>query len=1146
MKTVFLERLRERLQEKYGLKDPSVALNRDFEVNLIKILKSFYLKLKNTEKNDKARYIQKEKNRFPDSFERLFEFSDFDTLKNFNNSFGQEDLSDVITGLKPDDRTINNFIIGSTSKITLESRCILSIALGYYGWDDFKYKELNEIKPFDESKVSLINDFQKKNNKNIEILGALVIDRCFIEKVKNYQGFAQFEFYTGKQNENCQWYGVLNNFDVEREIYTLLKTNVLSCFNQASDFKVQAVIYGNGGSGKSTLLRRLAVDLSNEPFKVVWVEDNGVKEFIEHGLAVIENESNCNFLLIIEDWYRIIEKKSNLTDDLFDRIKKVRNVRIVIGDREIKGKDYLKHLIDKENLFLLTSNDNQKIIEKIIENYPIWRRVSNKIFTKSEDYKSSLFLLLFIIFSSDSNDKENKSIESRIPETIFIEIIQSDLRVIARSNQGLAKALYYWACVYKTQRVFITYESFLSIADYFNKDNYSSTHLIRWNLDNPILKKLKTYINIDENSTSINKGLVLFNHDILADFGISEVSFKDWEEFNDLTRFELLDVLIEKADHQSVSVYLNSMLNLKPSIFIDKSDKLKYIDLLIEKNNNHYSYLNSLASLHLKGQELQYYGSKLLKKMMFPPHFWEYFFKKSELDNSVKSQLAYPIVRSNYWKNISYDVIVEAVKYVNNETRHGFYKNVLTDFYYDLVVGEQDLSLISFHLVCTSINQSNNLMIKNRLIDVMSENSKWRILSPFIVQSLIDSVDGLQKQKLCVMILNSYLEVKNITEIDFDLFLLKLSINSTLDYNLRDKVINKIISDRKIGQEHQMLLKDCIKYINPKAKEKFTEEILNRFLKQKDINALILLSNFSIIEYLKHGLKREYAQLILDGLLEYPRIKLDYSYQLLDLTDNDYRKRFTSMILGDNNWKKHDQHLICSILRDCDEDVKFSFCNKIVESSNLDERKYGAIVSFSIEITKNKKKAFHYLKDWQNYDWGIIYACLKSFEFEKSIPSIVSKIIEYEIYQYNKHESYMNSVFSTSKRKVKRISFYNIHYTNILSICFENNPKWSSECYKVMRNWKTNDRSYISNVLFAYRDNPTMTITVCSDILKSWKSELNSFKNTHNRDYLKLSLQHPYLKENAKKTAKDMKEEDEKHPFLNHEYRRIINELIES
>lgn len=475
------------------------------------------------------------------------------------------------------------------------------------------------------------------------IPGATIIDKAFIEKVKSGKTFTMPEFYGAKQNNYCQWYGIIHDYDVERKGCQKLKETLLDSFIEEKDGKVSAIVHGSGGSGKSTVLRRIAVDFHQESFAVIWLERSRVEEFVKSGLLIIKNEIEKNynrkFLIIIEDWYRMFddEDKLKLGTKILEITYEMNNVRIVIGDRELKN-EYKKYRNNNVEL-LLSSEDNKEIFERIIEKYPNWKEASERLFTKEKNYESSMFLLLFILAHIDQKEFNQESLDFSEPQQVFQNIIESDLRFIERKYKGLAKALYYWGCIYAEHKGFITYETFLKIADYYNeKDtNEISDFFSRWNMKNTALERLKNYVNNVEKHG--NKNVMQFNHDILADKGLRCLKIENWEEFDDTIKIQLLKIISDKGDDFSASMFLGQMLSKEPQIFKNQQEKLYFIKKLINKNNRHKYYISELLKLKLDNQTLEEYAQLIWDKKIFYFFFWHRYFLIIENDTIIKNHI---------------------------------------------------------------------------------------------------------------------------------------------------------------------------------------------------------------------------------------------------------------------------------------------------------------------------------------------------------------------------------------------------------------------------------------------------------------------------------------------------------------------------
>jgi hypothetical protein len=158
--------------------------------------------------------------------------------------------------------------------------------------------------------------------------GADRIDAAFIERIEKGEKFSRARFYTGDQEGYCQWHGVLNGYDVSRDAYPVLKAAVLNSFVSYSQYKVAAIIHGSGGCGKSTLLRRLALEIAKEKdLKVFWVLNTQIEEFSTGASQAIRKDLSSNYLIFIEDWYRIDTNEKLLAEKFVRESQEISNVR---------------------------------------------------------------------------------------------------------------------------------------------------------------------------------------------------------------------------------------------------------------------------------------------------------------------------------------------------------------------------------------------------------------------------------------------------------------------------------------------------------------------------------------------------------------------------------------------------------------------------------------------------------------------------------------------------------------------------------------------------------------------------------------------------------------------------------------------------
>ena len=87
--------------------------------------------------------------------------------------------------------------------------------------------------------------------------------------------------------------------------------------------------------------------------------------------------------------------------------------------------------------------------------------------------------------------------------------------------------------------------------------------------------------------------LIAFNHDALADDGVTKAKLCDWHKFDDSIKLQILPRLFESADDFSASSFLWYFLQTVAPVNITNEEKLNYINALYEKGNRG-TYLNHL------------------------------------------------------------------------------------------------------------------------------------------------------------------------------------------------------------------------------------------------------------------------------------------------------------------------------------------------------------------------------------------------------------------------------------------------------------------------------------------------------------------------------------------------------------------------
>jgi len=472
-----------------------------------------------------------------------------------------------------------------------------NLCIYHFDLDNANLRTMPAIKNSDYHFIKLTTEdflrfLQKHRSRieQIEVAGAELINDVFKDKVKrkgDKAGFTAEDFYLAKREDDCQWYGISQAWDVERDVYKTIKNKVVTSLNEYRSANISAKIWGRGGSGKSTLLRRLGWDLSEEDFAVLWIKDNEISRFYETGLRQIkEKYAHKKFLVLIEDLYRIKEQPG--IKEIINEIYCIKNIRVVVGDRE-EDDDFYKQYIDDpvRNKIELNDNDNRKIIDRIIEIVKRWKGLADELLDNEFDYKSSLYNILFVFGRTAEKKGQSSDAIFKISGLIghFQTLIESDLKLIGKHYPGLAQMLYYWASIYQERKVFLSYDLFFTLSDKFqNSQIISSKHAL---ISNHVKKLLDRYIHKKKGFfESVGEiEFITFNQDIIAEDGLSKAKLKDWHPFDNSMKLRLLSYIIDSGDHFSSDNFLRFCLLSIPDDMFKLTEKRKYIERLLEQNN---------------------------------------------------------------------------------------------------------------------------------------------------------------------------------------------------------------------------------------------------------------------------------------------------------------------------------------------------------------------------------------------------------------------------------------------------------------------------------------------------------------------------------------------------------------------------------
>jgi hypothetical protein len=1001
--------------------------------------------------------------------------------------------------------------------------------------------------------------------ENITISGTDLINDAFIDRVKSAgkaSGYGPEDFYLAKQKNDCQWYGVINHWDVERPKYIQIKEAIQRIIrnNKDDDPKIIYHVLGRGGSGKSTLLRRLAIDLSDEDFSVVWIRDDvdEIEKFSQQGLHDFYKYAHKIFLIIIEDWYRIKQLfKNDNAWSFIRRICTIPNVRIILGDRTIDGNISRELFFDRSNTeYKLEVSENNIILTKILNNIPEWKPFSDKLLTTEADFKSSLYLILWTIGRSYQRKIAPKSSVIGNSSALvghFQSIVLSDLREISRTFPGLAKALYYWSRIYEKTKIFIAYAVFENLANYFNEGKAHIEYLL---LPSPIKSLLEIYINksVGLIKSSGDLELMAFNHDILAEDGLAKVELSEigtyisyYLPFGDQVKLQMLEVILNSKDDFSSSSFLYYTLSEINKYLLSNENKIRYIKQLYEEGNpgsylNHCFYANNLFSkservkfaieiidrfinqekfqhttiaLALKeliNTEAGLSKSKLLLKM---------FINSSDLFDSVICNALNNLKETSDKGINEAETIID--QYLNGrEISYTILSNCLSNLRETEHKGESQAKAI-LDLYITG-RELLHPVVSNSLVTLKEMPDKGKGYAEIIIDDYIAGRDTFQAvicncldilleteekgEKQAKRLLNHFISGEKING-----RFIAPEIISTCLTNLRETenkgsleakfIINIYIYGEKdpfisYGVEKSIVC-NCLttlKYSDSKGEEE-AKTLLNLYLTDGTI----------------HG--RPIApEIICNCLINLKETEDKGQIQALRLIDQ--------YLEGNKiNQEPVNYGIICNCLANLRETPGGGKdeAGKILYRYTIEKKPvYHGIIANSLINLNGTEQGVYYAEiilkgsHWKIQNWSIVFQSLQCYSHLDAPPAFIHNIINEIISQYWKDQKYF-------------------HFFNIMKLSFHNIPEWKEASMNIINRFpKGRNRLLITNTLQSYRSHPDVIVDVCEYILNNWRSELtfpitqgkdnkDKKKKPHYGDHIKIALGHPSLINLAKITS---------------------------
>ena len=541
-------------------------------------------------------------------------------------------------------------------------------------------KFLNDLELVKEDLTPLFNDFSFEINsewefsmiKNIttgidsdykefpSIKGTTLINNSFFQRIKK-MNFTITDFFTSNMDVNCQWYGIVNSFDVPRqELQDLIKISKTT-FKTPRVLKISAIIYGDSGVGKSTLLRRLSFELKNETFKTLWLNKNELSIFLKEGLNVIETDFENNYLIIIE----AIDVDLETMSVLLKRIENFTNVRVIISTNKIEGTPYYKYLINREHKYFINNDKNSEILSQILIKHPQWENIRNEIIEKENSNNMALYLSLYIIARLNNENKTTK-IDLSDASTVFEKIIADDFRELYKAFPGLAKILFYLSSTYIEHKLIPLYDHFLLMGDVLNQNTEISEifHDLN-NGESHIHKILRSYIHTYKSPID-DRLYLFFNHDYLVDSGISKMLYfiPELGVFDDIVKKKLLKDTFKNVENDIYFSFslLEFMIKKNIHVFRDDEEIFSYINKILESKEGKYYYSYFFELKELSDYLVRKCLNKLLfSKIRFSRYNWaDFFIENPKIVNMIL----------NHWSIIQLPptAIVVALRFSKSES----------------------------------------------------------------------------------------------------------------------------------------------------------------------------------------------------------------------------------------------------------------------------------------------------------------------------------------------------------------------------------------------------------------------------------------------------------------------------------------------
>jgi hypothetical protein len=865
------------------------------------------------------------------------------------------------------------------------------------------------------------------------------------------------DFYGGK--ENVQWYGITKGWDASRKYINQIKDSIYSSFEKTPP--VAVVIGGDGGSGKSILLRRIAYDL-RDAFVIYWLGNSTDSFFNNEWQYDVKVHTQTKFIIIIEDWYRTIERSKNISaiSNLLNELTKVSHARVVIGDRIDKRKKIYDDFRYSNSLFNLKNDENDQLLTTIVEHIPSWKKTLQN--ENINVLQSTLFVVLFILSYGDN--VEDEDINER-----FLRIFISDFYILSGRQHpfwgGLANALYIYANLYKNWGIGLSMKSLVHLACHYGdcdaptsyKNDVLSLH------EDDILKK---HINFLTVSSELEPRQILkFHHDTISEKGWAAITDVAKVEYNDSSIFKIIQLL----EH------------------IDPVDMA-------------YMYWN----LARQPGPLGYNAARLYLQLENPEIIQQAFLeciKKLKPEDIVKDAARKFLIKKDSHHKIG--AFVECLTVIKDEplskeiAQNYLNKDLINinPFIFkvciDLLRGKYPLrDLVRTYLASETIHFNGEMMcICLRLV----KNGK---IAKSAARKYVSSENGYLHDKAFVLSLKHLKKEGKNPAIKF-LNSNAAQVNSSsfwyclelIQYHKKSRTtVKNFLKSPNSFVNHQAFCLSLKHYGNETFCKKAAIKLLS--MQNPHLHAQVFCASLNLLK------EEEFAK---NKALEF--LKMEYSFtfsQAFCLCTSIFQDLLEVQLLL--------QHCLENIDPKVNSDV-YCCCFALIkdkEKSKNAARKFmltgnpylsPAICAVSLKIigTEAYDSIIAFLNNYtRQTNWPLVFQSLKILSkvspIEPFIDNLILKIIE-------------------EKSRMK--------YRDILKTSFFNSKNWCNATQYVIENWSTQNRNNIYCVLVSHFDRPEIVKNMCLSIIRNWQNEFSIFES---KRYFHLSLANPVIIED--KTTK--------------------------